>query len=373
MAAAAGIKAPTVFENNVGTPGLMIRLFPPINKSTPRTASNCRGLAAITAIAVTAAFLLPVPEATAQSGYLSRDPNVRIDMSVLEELGLPATVAGQHIPSNIVVRPPVLFPPTAPPVSQLTGPLLNRQLTLTPVPAPRRQVATPRPTPAPPPTVVVQTPIPPAPVPTPEPASAPVTVDIPVAEVPTPPPPAPAPEPAPAPVVAVVAPEAAPTAAPVEEVKTAAPPPPEPAPEPAPEPVVETPVTPALTPSPTGAAPPAPVQTASRPVGDSAEGAYRVLFDDKSAKISDAARTPLQELSNAMKESEDLRVQLMAYAEGTSETASQARRLSLSRALAVRSFLINQGVRSTRMDVRALGNKAESGPADRVDAVLIAR
>jgi outer membrane protein OmpA-like peptidoglycan-associated protein len=108
-------------------------------------------------------------------------------------------------------------------------------------------------------------------------------------------------------------------------------------------------------------------------VGDSAEGAYRVLFDDKSAKISDAARTPLQELSNAMKESEDLRVQLMAYAEGTSETASQARRLSLSRALAVRSFLINQGVRSTRMDVRALGNKAESGPADRVDAVLIAR
>ena len=145
-----------------------------------------------------------------------------------------------------------------------------------------------------------------------------------------------------------------------------------PAPTP-PATVTETPVTPALTPSPTGAAPPAPVQTASRPVGDSAEGAYRVLFDDKSAKISDAARTPLQELSNAMKESEDLRVQLMAYAEGTSETASQARRLSLSRALAVRSFLINQGVRSTRMDVRALGNKAESGPADRVDAVLVAR
>lgn len=97
------------------------------------------------------------------------------------------------------------------------------------------------------------------------------------------------------------------------------------------------------------------------------------MFDDKSAKISDSARAPLQELSNKMKESEDLRVQLLAYAEGTPETASQARRLSLSRALAVRSFLINQGVRSTRMDVRALGNKAESGPADRVDAVLVER
>ncbi len=98
-----------------------------------------------------------------------------------------------------------------------------------------------------------------------------------------------------------------------------------------------------------------------------------MLFDGDSAKISEAARTPLQELLNTMKESESLRVQLLAYASGTAETASQARRLSLSRALAVRSFLINEGVRSTRMDVRALGNQAEDGPADRVDAVLVER
>ena len=98
-----------------------------------------------------------------------------------------------------------------------------------------------------------------------------------------------------------------------------------------------------------------------------------MLFDEKSAQISASAREPLQELSDKMKASENLRVQLLAYADGTPETASQARRLSLSRALAVRSFLINQGVRSTRMDVRALGNKAESGPADRVDAVLVDR
>lgn len=98
-----------------------------------------------------------------------------------------------------------------------------------------------------------------------------------------------------------------------------------------------------------------------------------MLFDDGSASISDAARGPLEELSAKMKENENLRVQLLAFAGGTSETASQARRLSLSRALAVRSYLISQGVRSTRMDVRALGNKAESGPADRVDAVLVER
>jgi hypothetical protein len=68
-----------------------------------------------------------------------------------------------------------------------------------------------------------------------------------------------------------------------------------------------------------------------------------------------------------------LRVQLRAFAEGTEESASQARRLSLVRALAVRSYLMEKGVRSTRVDVRALGAKAEDGPADRVDVVLVER
>ncbi|NKB50406.1 MAG: OmpA family protein [Alphaproteobacteria bacterium] len=348
----------------------MIRNFPSTKKTTTRTAT-------VAALAVTLVILAPPQQASAQSGYLSRDPNVRIDMSVLEELGLPATVAGQHIPSDIVVRPPVLFPPTSPPRSHLTGPLLNRQLNLV-QPAPRRaSTLPPRPVAAPAPTVVVAAP--PAPEPTPAPASAPVTVDIPVAEVPTPPPPVTAPPaaaPEPAPIVAAPAP----AAAPAEEVKVAATPEPAPVVE-TPTPVVETPVEPApepptttaLTPSPTGAAPAASVQTASLPPQGGSDNAYRVLFDDKSFKISDTAREPLQELSNAMKESENLRVQLIAYAQGTSETASLARRLSLSRALAVRTFLINQGVRSTRMDVRALGIKSTSGPADRVDAVLIER
>ena len=50
-----------------------------------------------------------------------------------------------------------------------------------------------------------------------------------------------------------------------------------------------------------------------------------------------------------------------------------ARRLSLSRALQVRSYLIDQGVRSTRIDVRALGANVPSGPADRVDIKTVQR
>jgi outer membrane protein OmpA-like peptidoglycan-associated protein len=77
----------------------------------------------------------------------------------------------------------------------------------------------------------------------------------------------------------------------------------------------------------------------------------------------------LDALAQKLNADENLRVQLLAYASGTDDEASQARRISLSRALAVRSYLIKQGVRSTRMDVRALGNNVKDSPQDRVDII----
>lgn len=67
------------------------------------------------------------------------------------------------------------------------------------------------------------------------------------------------------------------------------------------------------------------------------------------------------------------RVQLRAYADDSGGNASKARRLSLSRALSVRSFLIESGLRSTRIDVRALGVARDGGPADRVDVIRLER
>ena len=66
-------------------------------------------------------------------------------------------------------------------------------------------------------------------------------------------------------------------------------------------------------------------------------------------------------------------MQLMAYAGGDGLSASKARRISLSRALAVRSYLIESGVRSTRIDVRALGNKTSTAPVNRVDVMVVER
>ena len=96
----------------------------------------------------------------------------------------------------------------------------------------------------------------------------------------------------------------------------------------------------------------------------------RIDFLGASTRLTPDAERRLGSLAATMMES-DGRLQLKAYAGGTVETLSSARRLSLSRALAVRSFLIEQGIRSTRIDVRALGRAEDDGPPERVDIVLL--
>ena len=113
-------------------------------------------------------------------------------------------------------------------------------------------------------------------------------------------------------------------------------------------------------------------QTASLPPEGLPEQ-MRLMFADGSATLSDGAKQDLDRLAQVLEDNPRQRVQLMAFAQGTEDTASQARRLSLSRALAVRTYLIDQGIRSTRMDVRALGATADQGPLDRVDVVPASR
>ena len=101
--------------------------------------------------------------------------------------------------------------------------------------------------------------------------------------------------------------------------------------------------------------------------------ALRIPFPGDRARLPDKATAALKALAQRLAKNNALRLQLKAYASGTKDNASRARRLSLSRALAVRSYLIRQGVRSTRIDVRALGNRAEGDPANRVDLFVVSR
>jgi outer membrane protein OmpA-like peptidoglycan-associated protein len=225
----------------------------------------------------------------------------------------------------------------------------------------------PAPTPAPAPVVAT-----PAPEPKPAPAPAPV-----VATAPTPIVPAPAPEPAPAPAPAPVVATPAPAPAPAPAPTPIAPPAPvAPAPvvaAPAPAPVAVAPSVPAAPPL---AAAPAPQQQATAPIPSAApsaglgDGGVTLPFDKDAAHLNQPSQARLFALANRMMADDSLQISLLAYAEGDEDSAGKARRLSLSRALAVRSYLIDQGVRSTRIEVRALGNKVPDGNPDRVDIMV---
>lgn len=101
--------------------------------------------------------------------------------------------------------------------------------------------------------------------------------------------------------------------------------------------------------------------------------AMQIMFKATASKLPDTAKAGLKTLAAKLKGQPALRLQLMAYAGGESLSSGKARRLSLSRALSVRSFLIENGVRSTRIDVRALGNKTAEDPLNRVDVTVAER
>lgn len=101
--------------------------------------------------------------------------------------------------------------------------------------------------------------------------------------------------------------------------------------------------------------------------------AAQVVFGASTSKLPDGTQDELKSLVASILEKPNLRLQLLAYAGGESLSSSKARRLSLSRALSVRSSLIENGLRSTRIDVRALGNKTTEEPVNRVDINIIER
>jgi outer membrane protein OmpA-like peptidoglycan-associated protein len=124
-----------------------------------------------------------------------------------------------------------------------------------------------------------------------------------------------------------------------------------------------TPEAPAATAPAEGATPPA------EGTGALAAGATRLLYTGDSDDVPGDATAKLDTIAQDLLANQDKRIQVLSYAAGNEDTESKARRKSLARGLAIRSYLMKAGVPSTRIDVRALGNKAEGGPADRVDII----
>jgi outer membrane protein OmpA-like peptidoglycan-associated protein len=105
-------------------------------------------------------------------------------------------------------------------------------------------------------------------------------------------------------------------------------------------------------------------------LGKSQDGAaLSVFFSQSETEVPLAFQQPLITLSKQLV-ANDSKIKVVAYASGTEDQKSIARRVSLARALAVRAFLIDLGVDNVRISVQALGNDVKKGPSERADVII---
>lgn len=116
--------------------------------------------------------------------------------------------------------------------------------------------------------------------------------------------------------------------------------------------------------APTAVPPPPVVEPLARPDNLS------VLFQQGAMDVPAAAKPDLNRMADWLKQNPGVRVQIVGYASTGKSAESEARRTSLYRTLAVRKYLVDRGVLSTRMDVRAMGSKTDRTPKDRVEISL---
>jgi outer membrane protein OmpA-like peptidoglycan-associated protein len=97
--------------------------------------------------------------------------------------------------------------------------------------------------------------------------------------------------------------------------------------------------------------------------------ALSIAFQNGAIDLDDGARLKLDELSAQLLRNER-RMQLQAFAASPRPNAlSEARRIALHRALAVRGYLIEKGLPGSRVDVRAMGQPEDGSPPDRVEII----
>jgi outer membrane protein OmpA-like peptidoglycan-associated protein len=117
--------------------------------------------------------------------------------------------------------------------------------------------------------------------------------------------------------------------------------------------------------------PPPPISDTATTEASATGTGLRVTFGAGETDLSPASAAAIQNVVKAAPPGDTTSFNVVAYATGTPEDPSTARRLSLARALAVRSALMADGVSSTRIYVRALGAQVGEAPADRVDVSVL--
>lgn len=103
---------------------------------------------------------------------------------------------------------------------------------------------------------------------------------------------------------------------------------------------------------------------------DAISASKQMSFEFKSG-ITDLSKDQILQLGQSimpsLKKDTTLRIEIRSFAAVINGDESGARRVALSRALAMRQYFVDKGITPARMDLRALGNETDQTPQDRVD------
>lgn len=117
--------------------------------------------------------------------------------------------------------------------------------------------------------------------------------------------------------------------------------------------------------------PPPPIEANAATKAAETSNGLRVTFAAGQSDLSPASADAIKQLVASAPSGGTETFNVVAFAAAKADDPSFARRLSLSRALAVRSALMADGVVSSHIYVRALGSQVPEGPADRVDLTML--
>ncbi|MEI6729637.1 MAG: hypothetical protein WCL30_00105 [Pseudomonadota bacterium] len=105
------------------------------------------------------------------------------------------------------------------------------------------------------------------------------------------------------------------------------------------------------------------VATSDKPTTD-----LQIVFNETETDVPISIAPKLDELAKKIGKN---RVNIVAYAGGPETSGVYPKRVALARGIAVRNYLVSKGnIDVENINVKALGNKNEGGPSDRVDLFI---
>lgn len=98
--------------------------------------------------------------------------------------------------------------------------------------------------------------------------------------------------------------------------------------------------------------------------------ALSITLNESESELPISEQERVASIAKKLVANPKLKATIFTYASGTGEQDIQATKLSMQRGRSVKAFLVNKGVDESRVIPRPMGNRAESGPADRIDISL---